>query len=178
MSKHSVIHLLTSSVCFSCEQNNIVNLILQHSGAWVRGVKPRKSCFAVSASLHASLNVQPVIHHLANKQRNQFKLKKNSRAFNTMQGTNAKRGRYKTWAGSTLSHRENHQFYYVVSNKFGFIVVAFCVCLIESLPVSLSALGRDVWSSWSDFERTTIECFLLRKRHAVLLPKITVTFRT
>ena len=31
----------------------------------MRGVKPRKSCFAVSASLHASLNVQPVIHHLA-----------------------------------------------------------------------------------------------------------------
>ena len=110
----------------------------------MRGVKPRKSCFAVSASLHASLNVQPVIHHLANKQRNQFKLKKNSTAFNTMQGTSAKRGRYKTWARSTLSHRVNHQFYYVVSNKFGFIVVAFCVCLIESLPVSLSALGRDV----------------------------------
>ena len=76
LSKHSVIHLLTTSLCFSCEQNNIVNVILQHSGAWVRGVKPRKSCFAVSASLHASLNVQPVIHHLANKQRNQFKLKK------------------------------------------------------------------------------------------------------
>ena len=61
-----------------------------------------------------------------------------------MQGTNAKKGRYKTRAGSTLSHRKNNQFYYVVSNKFGFIVVAFCVCIIESLPVSLSAPGHDV----------------------------------
>ena len=61
-----------------------------------------------------------------------------------MQGTNAKKGRYKTRAGSTLSHIEKTISYYVVSNKFGFIVVAFCVCLIESLPVSLSAPGHDV----------------------------------
>ena len=76
------------------------------------------------------------------------------------------------------SHRENNQFYYVVSNKFGFIVITCCVCLIESLPGSLSAVGHDVRSSWSDLERTTLECFLLRKRHAVLLPRITVAFRT
>ena len=76
----------------------------------MRGVKPRKSCFAVPASLHASLNVQPVIHHPAtNRQTNsnsnkiQQLLEKNNR----MQGTNAKKGRYKTsWVGSTLSHIE------------------------------------------------------------------------
>ena len=31
----------------------------------MRGVKPRNACFAASALLHASSNVQPVIHHLA-----------------------------------------------------------------------------------------------------------------
>ena len=31
----------------------------------MRGVKPRNSCFVVSALLHASSKVQPVIHHLA-----------------------------------------------------------------------------------------------------------------
>ena len=56
----------------------------------------------------------------------------------------------------SFTHRENNKFYYVVSNKLGFSFVAFCVYSIESLLVSLSVLGRDVWSSWSDLECTTL----------------------
>ena len=75
----------------------------------MRGLKPRKSCFAVSASLHTSLNVQPVIHHLATNREthsNSNKIQQILEKNNTMQGANAKKGRYKTWAGSTLSHIE------------------------------------------------------------------------
>ena len=75
----------------------------------MRGVKPRNSCFAASALLHASSNVQPVIHHLATNRETTSNLNKIQQLLeknNTMQGTNAKKGRYKTRAGSTLSHIE------------------------------------------------------------------------
>ena len=115
----------------------------------MRGVKPRKSCFAVSMSLHASLNVQPVIHHLATNREtnsNSNKIQQLLEKNNTLcKGRMLKSGQVQNLGRvDSFTHRENHQFYYVVSNKFVFIVVAFCVCLIESLPVSLSALGRDV----------------------------------
>ena len=110
LSKHSVIHLLTTSLCFCCEQNNIVNLILQHYRCVGEGCKAKEIvlcslCVATCIFECAAGNSPP-----GNKQRNQFKLKQNSTAFrkeqHTMQGTNAKKGRYKTWAGSTLSHIE------------------------------------------------------------------------
>ena len=76
----------------------------------MRGVKPRNSCFAASTLLHASSNVQTVIHHLATNRETASNSKKIQQLFRkeqrTMQGTNAKKGRYKTRTGSTLSHIE------------------------------------------------------------------------
>ena len=76
----------------------------------MRGVKPRNSCFAASTLLHASSNVQPVIHHLATNRETTSNSNKIQQLFrkeqHTMQGTNAKKGRYKTRTGSPLSHIE------------------------------------------------------------------------
>ena len=81
-------------------------------------------------------NVQPVIHHLATK------IKKRTAHYardEYLKGQLQNSGRV-----DSFTHRENNKFYYVVSNKLGFSFVAFCVCSIESLLVSLWVLGRNV----------------------------------